>query len=310
MTFPLFIINGFLDSGKTTFINDTLRNDGFAKQGRTLLLACEEGEVDYDEKELAKFNVKVAYFDSEDDFTVDKLYDLTEQYQPGRIVLEANTMWDKEKVRFPKTFQVSQVVSFIDFTTFPVYYNNMRQKFVDDLRFSNLVIINRCEDPKLLVPYQTSLKLINNNAQYFVMNKDGDVNEAFEEPLPYDIDAPIIKIEDDYFARWYIDTFDNPDRYEGKKVEFRGRIMKSRKLPKDQFLVGRDAMTCCAADMQFYAHLCTSQMGLKLKNKQWVHLVCEMKYVYSEEYEEDELNLIPVFIEVIPELDDPILDLT
>ena len=311
MNFPLFIINGFLDAGKSSFIDDTIKNDGFSEQGgTTLLLVCEEGEVEFDDKELSKYKVNIARFDGVEEFTVSKLNELTSKYQPDRIILEANTMWDKEKMRFPQTFKVNQVISFIDFTTFPIYYNNMRQKFVDDLRFSNLVIINRCEDPKELVPYQTSLKLINQDAQYFVMNSEGEANEAFEEPLPYDIDAPIIKIENDYFARWYIDTFDNPDRYEGKKVEFIGRIEKSRKLPKDTFFVGRDAMTCCAADMQYYAHLCTSQLGLKLKNRQWVHLVCEMKYVYSKEYDEDELNLIPISIEVIPPLEDPILDLT
>ena len=161
MAFPVFIINGFLDSGKTTFIIDTLKNDGFYKQGNTLLLVCEEGEVEYDKVELEKYNVHIETFDEVDGFNPEKLYEITEEYHPDRIVIESNTMWDQSKLKFPSTFQVAQIVSFIDFSTFGVYYNNMRQMFVDNLRFSDLVVINRCENPEDLAQYQTSLKLIN-----------------------------------------------------------------------------------------------------------------------------------------------------
>ena len=128
MTFPVFIINGFLESGKTTFIIDTLKNDGFYKQGSTLLLVCEEGEVEYDKNELDEYNVYIETFDEVDDFSVDMLYELTEKYHPDRIVIETNTMWDQSKVKFPSTFQVAQIVSFIDFSTFDAYYCNILQK--------------------------------------------------------------------------------------------------------------------------------------------------------------------------------------
>ena len=42
--FPVYLIAGFLDSGKTTFINGILA-DGFAIEDKTLLICCEEGEV-------------------------------------------------------------------------------------------------------------------------------------------------------------------------------------------------------------------------------------------------------------------------
>ena len=132
MAFPVFIINGFLDSGKTTFIIDTLKNDGFYKQGNTLLLVCEEGEVEYDKVELEKYNVHIETFDEVDGFHPEKLYEITEEYHPDRIVIESNTMWDQSKLKIPTTFQVAQNVSFIDFSTFGVYYNNMRQMFVDN----------------------------------------------------------------------------------------------------------------------------------------------------------------------------------
>ena len=36
MEIPIFIINGFLDSGKTTFIVDAIEKDGFAKKEELL----------------------------------------------------------------------------------------------------------------------------------------------------------------------------------------------------------------------------------------------------------------------------------
>jgi G3E family GTPase len=309
MAFPVFIINGFLDSGKTTFIIDTLKNDGFHKQGNTLLLVCEEGEVEYNKKELIKYNVHIETFEDVDSFNVDKLYELTEVYHPDRIVIESNTMWDLNQVKFPSTFQVAQIVSFIDFTTFGVYYNNMRQMFVDNLRFSDLVVINRCENPEDLAQYQTSLKLINGNAQWIAMNSKGEVQEAFETPLPYDIEQDIIEIKDEDYARWYIDTFDHKERYEGKTVQFNALVLRSRKLPKETGVVGRYALTCCDKDMQFYGHLCVIKNELKIKSKTWVKVVALIKYEYSEEYEEDEVVLYPLSIEKIKEIDEPILNL-
>lgn len=310
MKYPIFVINGFLDSGKTTFILDTLKNDGYYKQGTTLLLVCEEGEVEYDEEDLKKYNVVTAKFDSIESFTVEALYDLTEKYHPMRIVMEANTMWDQKLLRFPSNFEVSQVVSFIDFSSFDIYYNNMRQKFIDNLRFSSLIIFNRCDNVQALAKFQTSLKLINNSAQIICVNSKGDVEPAFEEPLPYNLEDEVVKIENKDFGRFYIDTFDHKERYNGKIVEFDGIILKSKKLPKDHIIVGRYAMTCCAEDIQLFGHLCTSTLGNKLKNKSWIHIKCKIEYVYSEEYEEDEVNLIPIEIKPIEEIPDALLDLT
>ena len=309
MAFPVFIINGFLDSGKTTFIIDTLKNDGFHKQGNTLLLVCEEGEVEYNKKELIKYNVHIETFEDVDSFNVDKLYELTEVYHPDRIVIESNTMWDLNQVKFPSTFQVAQIVSFIDFTTFGVYYNNMRQMFVDNLRFSDLVVINRCENPEDLAQYQTSLKLINGNAQWIAMNSKGEVQEAFETPLPYDIEQDVIVIENEHYARWYIDTFDHKERYNGKTVEFNALVLRSRKLPKGTGVVGRYALTCCDKDMQFYGHLCMIKNELKIKSKTWVKIKALIKYEYSDEYEEEEVVLHPISIEKIKEIEEPILNL-
>lgn len=46
---PVYIINGFLESGKTEFITYTLSQPYFQIRGKTLLIVCEEGEVEYEE---------------------------------------------------------------------------------------------------------------------------------------------------------------------------------------------------------------------------------------------------------------------
>lgn len=40
---PVYIINGFLESGKTEFITYTLDQSYFQIKGKTLLILCEEG---------------------------------------------------------------------------------------------------------------------------------------------------------------------------------------------------------------------------------------------------------------------------
>jgi putative membrane protein len=307
--YPTFLINGLLDSGKTSFIIDTTEKDGFYKKGKTLILQCEEGEIEYDPKSLKKYHIDLYTFENQEDFTKEKLSEVVDSFCPDRVVIEMNGMWDFTKIEFPGSFKLSQTITFIDFTTFPVYYNNMRQRFIDMIKISDLVVFNRCDDTDKLGSYQTNIKMVNSRAQYIAMKNDGSVVDAFEEPLPYDVDAPVILISDDDYARWYIDTFDHVKRYEFKVVEFNGQIVKSRKLPKDSFIVGRQAMTCCSNDIQLYGHLCNGSLGKKLKDKSWIHIKAKITYEFSKEYNEEEVVLVPIEISSISEIPNALLDL-
>ncbi len=309
MEIPLFVICGFLESGKSSFILDAIQKDGFDKKGRTLVILCEEGEIELAETKLKKHNCSVVVVENEEDLTADYMSELAAKYMPDRVLIEMNGMWNLNEIYFPEIYRVAQVLTFIDFTTFEVYYNNMKQKVRDMLLLSDLVVFNRCQNLEKLAPYQTSLKLTNGNASYMVMDEDGIVKQAFEDPLPYDLNADIIEISDDDFGRWYIDTFENPDRYKGKKVKFNGVITLSKKLPKDTFLLGRYAMTCCADDVQLYAHLCKNTVNAKIKNKMWVSVVARIEFEYSEEYQEEEAVLYPEKITTIKPLKNAILDL-
>ena len=47
---PVYVISGLLESGKTTFIKDTIASDDFFTKGKTLVLSGEEGEVEYEKE--------------------------------------------------------------------------------------------------------------------------------------------------------------------------------------------------------------------------------------------------------------------
>ena len=311
-TIPVYIIDGLLESGKTTFIKDTIASDDFFKKGKTLLLACEEGEIEYEESFLKQYNTIVKYFDDQNDFTALKLQEIVNEVNPQRIVIELNGMWDLNLIEFPSTFKIYQFINFINFTTFPIYFMNMRQKYLDVIKQSDVVVfinVNE-EDKEKLETYSSSFKLTNSAAQYMIMDEQGRLSDAFKVELPYDINAPVIKVEDKDYGIWYIDSFDHKGDYEGKTVEFNAMVVMSKRLPKHTFVAGRLAMTCCSNDIQLYGHLCDGDLGIKLKDRCWVHLVAKMHYQYSEEYGEEECVLKPISIEKIEPLKDPVLDLT
>lgn len=307
---PVFFIDGFLDSGKTTFIVDVIKTDGF--DGKTLLLVCEEGEVEYDCRMLkAIYNTDVEYFSSQEDFDYIKVGKMLDQYKPDRVVIEMNGMWDLEKLQFPRELDIMQVIYFIDTTTFGTYFNNMRQKFVDIIKRSSVVCFINCTDSsKQIEPYRSALKMINSNTQFMIMDKEMRAKDAFEEPLPYDIEQDVIKIEERDYGTFYIDTFDHKERYDGKTVEYDIMVVLSEKLPPNSFIAGRFIMNCCADDIQLFGFLADDTLGLKLKDRQWIHLKANISYEWSEEYNEEELVLKPISIDLIEGPKDKVLDLT
>ena len=76
---PVFLINGQLDSGKTSFISDTIEMGQFEEAKNKLLIVCEEGEEEYDEKMLKDNGVSMVVLEKED-FTEEKLKELDKQY--------------------------------------------------------------------------------------------------------------------------------------------------------------------------------------------------------------------------------------
>ena len=70
---PVYLFTGFMDSGKTTLIQETLFDQEFGNGAKTLIIACEDGEVEYDEDKLKKINAKLLQIENEEDFSLDMI---------------------------------------------------------------------------------------------------------------------------------------------------------------------------------------------------------------------------------------------
>lgn len=287
MEIPVFIFMGFLESGKTTFATETLIERDFNEKQKTLLLVCEEGSEEYDENALAERNVVVEPID-EDQLKTDYLISLQNKHKPKMVMIEYNGMWKLDRlfdIRVPKGWTVVQVISTVDASTFDMYYNNMRQLILDQVSEADMVIFNRCDENTKRSEYRKAIKLVNRRAQVIFENKDGIAEfDDSEEELPFDINADIIEIEDEDYGIWYIDAADDPEKYVGKTVKFKGMIYKPKQYGKNAFVPGRFAMTCCADDIAFVGFACKSDMAAMLKERQWITVTATIKSEYYKEF--------------------------
>lgn len=309
MKVPVFIINGFLDAGKTQFILSTIRRDQFYQRGKTLLLVCEEGENEYDENELLKYKTTIMYL-KEENLNASYLDELYKKHSPDRIVMEMNLMHDQQNISFPRYFEVAQYITLIDGLTFPVYYNNMRQKFTDVIKLSDVVAFTKLQSRDPLASYQTGLKVTNSQCLYCLINEDCiSTEQAFVAPLPYDKNKEEIIIEDNDFGDFYIDTFDNRPDYDNKIVIFNAWVVKSEKLKDNEFIAGRKVLNCCTDDIQLFGFLAISSFAKDLQHDSWIRIKARCKIEFNEEYDEEEIILYPLEIKPIKEIKNPILDL-
>ena len=143
---PVYVFTGFLDSGKTKFIQETLEDPRFNAGERTLLLVCEEGEEEYDFSTYPHPNVYLETLDQQT-VTTKQLQTLAKKYKAQRIVAELNGMQMVGDLyaRFPENWVVAQEVMFADSTTFMTYNANMRNLVMDKLSGAQMVVFNRLE---------------------------------------------------------------------------------------------------------------------------------------------------------------------
>lgn len=301
---PVYMFMGFLESGKTTFASETLIERGFTEGEPTLLLVCEEGIEEYDEEYLASQNIHTEYI-SEENLNTEYLLDLQDKYKPTRVLIEYNGTWKIDKlfgIRVPKGWTVVQVITFVDATTYDVYIANMKAMMYDHLSAADMIVFNRCDENTRRAEYRKNIKAINRRAQIIFENKEGlaEVDDG-EIDLPFDIDAPVIELEDEDFGIWYIDACDNPDKYLGKKIIFKAMVHKPKAYKADEFVPGRFAMTCCADDVAFIGFKCYFQAAKHLKDRQWVRVTGVIDKEFYQEFEGDG----PVIRATKVELDKP-----
>ncbi len=269
----VYLMTGFLDSGKTQFLKFTLEQDYFQIPGTTLLILCEEGEEEYGAEGLKRYNIALERVEEQEQLTEEYLRILDEKYQPERVVVEYNGMWkvsDFEKLRLPEGWGIEQKLTTVDASTFQMYLTNLKPLFVEMVRGSELVLFNRCNDIKPLAGYRRSVKVVSPQAEVIFEDENGEVENIFENDVPYDMDAPVIGIRPEDYGIWYVDVMEHPEKYKGKVVEYTAKVLKPRSFPAKMFLPGRMAMTCCADDTSFLGYVCKSPYAPKLKAGQWV----------------------------------------
>lgn len=286
MASPVYLFTGFLDSGKSTLIKDTLSDPGFMDgTDKTLLLCFEQGEVEYDEDFCKEHRLFVEYFDSADELTNQKLQDLNTIYGPSQVFIEWNgTVALPEKILrgLPDVWPLVQILSTVDATTFEMYMNAMRSMLFEQLRYSDTIIVNRCTEDTDARMLRGNIKAINRSAQIFYEGKFGEQVNLKQGLLPFDINAPLIDISDDDYGLWYMDCTENPMKYAGKKVTIRGYYAENIPGYKQTFILGRRAMVCCAEDTSLCGLTVTGVKIWEMKIGDWIEVTGTLKPVDLE----------------------------
>ena len=285
MDIPVYLIAGFLDAGKTNFINGVLQ-DGFAREDRTLLICCEEGEEDYYPSALS--NVFTTMVEDFEDLSVEFFKKLEKQYKPQQVIIEYNGMWNIEKLYrqcLPANWILYQIMTLVDASTFEMYTKNMGQLMMEKIMSADLLIFNRCTDELRAALRGRNLRMVNRRADIYLENVDGTSEEYVTEDLaPFDLSSGHLDVPDDDYGVWYVDMMDATDRYDGLTVKFKALMCHSKKY-KGVHCPGRFAMVCCEDDMQFLALVCKGEGLDKFKNRDWVEISATVKKEHDAAYE-------------------------
>ena len=284
---PVYLFTGFLEAGKTKFIQETLEDRRFCTGEKTLLLVCEEGEEEYAPDQFAADGVFIRVLESQDELTTENLQRFLKDTQAERVVIEYNGMWllDALYTALPEGWTVYQEFLFADAGTFLTYNGNMRQLVYDKLKSCELVVFNRFEKDMDRMEYHKIVRGASRRADIAYEYANGKVEyDDIEDPLPFDLEAPVVEIGDEDYAIWYRDMAEEPKKYEGKTVRFKGRALVRAKLPSGSFVIGRHVMTCCVEDIQFAALICQWDQAKTLTDDSWMILTAKINFKFNRAY--------------------------
>lgn len=285
---PVFVINGFLEAGKTQFMKFTMQQEYFRTDGNTLLIVCEEGEEEYDEGLLESTHTTAKYIDDINDLTLQKMEELTKEVNPERILIEWNGLWEQDKLEIPDIWFINQMITIFDTSTLDLYIKNkdLKAYMGKMLRNSELVICNRADDidEDTLSAYHLQIKAMAPNAEIIFEGEEGEITGDFSINLPYDLDDAKLVIKSEDYGVFYVDTMDRPEKYDGKEVEFTAQVVRPNGIDDDILITGRRAMTCCEADIQFLGFVCKYKGAKNFKNKDWVKVKGKIKFEMNKQY--------------------------
>ena len=284
---PVYLFTGFLDAGKTKFIQETLEDVRFNNGESTLLLLCEEGEEEYDPSTFSGHNVFIELIEDQAELTPQNLERLQKKHAVERGGVEFNGMWmlDALYQNMPEAWIVYQEFLFADARTFLTYNANMRGLVVDKLKSCEMVVLNRADEKIDKVEIHKIIRAVSRRTNIAYEDLSGEVYyDDTPDELPYDINAPVIQITPENYAIWYQDISEEPDKYKGKTLEIGGFVMLRDKLPAGSFIFGRRVMTCCIEDITFAGLLCTGYDVKNLQDGQWIQLTAKVTVKHNRVY--------------------------
>jgi uncharacterized membrane protein YcgQ (UPF0703/DUF1980 family) len=278
---PVYLFLGFLESGKTKFIQETLEDPRFNTGEKTLLLVTEEGEEEYDPSRFVVENVSIEIIENKDDLNEQTLKELQAKHEATRVIVEYNGMWLMEDfyAAMPEGWLLAQVMTFVDSSTAQTYNQNMRQLTFDKIQNTQLVVFNRYLEKYDKLALHKLVRAITRQADIVYEFSDGRAEyDDIEDPLPFDVNAPIIEIEDRDYAFFYRDLTENMKSYVGKTVKFKGIVATDKRLPEKNIVIGRHVMTCCEADIQYSGLACVLPQEMSLETRDWLEITAKIEF--------------------------------
>ncbi len=284
----VYLFLGFLESGKTKFIQETLEDPRMETGERTLLLICEEGVVEYEPEKFAVNNVIVVTLESAAELNVENLESLTKKHKARRVVVEYNGTWLLQQLfdAMPESWVINQIMTFFDANTFLNYNANMRQLVFDKVQMTQMVVFNRFKGEYEKTEFHKIIRGISRRPDIVYEYLGGKAEfDDIEDPLPFDVDAPIIEIADRDFAWFYREMAEKAESYVGKRVRFKGMAAVSKKVPAGCIVLGRHIMTCCEADIAYDGFAVKTNGLLKdIKTRDWLTVTAKIAYEYNSVY--------------------------
>lgn len=287
MSTPVFVCTGFLDSGKTTLVKDTLMKQDWIEPGLTLLILCEEGEEDYPEEYLKENDMELLVVEEPEQLNREFFINCEKNYRPTQVVIEYNGMWNLGELltkKYPKGWEIQGIYSTVNGTTLDMYRKNMRNLLMEQLTESSLIVVNRCDTKVDRSGFRRALKVQNPMAQLIFEDLDGNIIQPSQDDLPYDVKGDKIVVDDMDFGVWYVDAYDHPGLYLHKEIEFVAQAFRPKGMGEDMFVPVRKIMTCCANDMRFYGYPCKIENKAKIPLKKWVRVTARFEFEPMQPY--------------------------
>lgn len=287
MQIPVYLFTGFLEAGKTKFIQETMEDERFNTGEKTLILVCEEGIEEYFPERFFTSKVYIEVIENESDLSPKYLQSLLSKHSAKRVLIEYNGMWQIKSLitALPNNWVIAQEFMFAEASTFINYNQNMRSLVAEKLTSCELVVFNRFNASIDKMELHKIVRGLNTRADIAYEYPSGDVEyDDIEDPLPFDREAAVIEVADKDYAYFYRDLSENLDFYHNKTACFKCVIAKNHELSDNQLVIGRHVMTCCVEDITFAGFLLLGEGFSDFNSRDWANVTAEIKVEYNKLY--------------------------